>query len=539
MTGPPTFTLDDLVSSGRRGMELRDRLEKAVEAGDADPEFCLRLVTFCHERRLYGDALWFLGLGLSRVPLADERWVDEKWMDLISRLVVGAALNLKHADPRDGVEKGLVKFIGTCDRLNSVMHENCAQSLIQALSRNLAAAAALVECSSLAEKLAKSDAFFNIVLTFKVFQRDLTAANLIGERLKGLPGMSRWTYRALAKLAALGGDYAATESLLRQGIEKHGENFHILCELASILFCNGKEDEGRACLTRSLAFLKEGYLNNRQEEIRPLGEKLAEAMAEKIADSNEYGAIGSAINYTKRDLMSFMWKEHHRYCTKENTHLTISGYTNTVMFGLIGELLAKCPNLRKVINYGTLCGLREYEFSQNFPDVFFTGYDISDIATLINRKHFWRDNLFFESNLDALFARLAEMPGQTFLVHCRTADVMFPEALKQLYRTCHAHGVDLILSAEYFSFCIPALNYPDFSTEAVDAVHWDGVMMIHNYGKVFPEVGYNIISSEFRPMPLFASASGEGRHSSQSIQLVLAERVAGSSAPAAMASDHA
>jgi len=84
----------------------------------------------------------------------------------------------------------------------------------------------------------------------------------------------------------------------------------------------------------------------------------------------------------------------------------------------------------------------------------------------------------------------------------------------------------VVLAAEYFSLSFATLNYPDFKSNPVDTAHWDGILMIHNYEKIFPETGYRILESKFLPLPLYVSATGEGRHSAALIQVVLAERVA-------------
>jgi len=111
------------------------------------------------------------------------------------------------------------------------------------------------------------------------------------------------------------------------------------------------------------------------------------------------------------------------------------------------------------------------------------------------------------------------------MTHCRTMDIMFPEALRNVYRRCRAMNLDFILSAEYLGASILTLDYPDFTKETVDTVIWEGIVMIHDIPKILKEEGYRIISTEYRPIPLLVSAGGEGLQPCQLIQLVLAERV--------------
>ena len=153
--------------------------------------------------------------------------------------------------------------------------------------------------------------------------------------------------------------------------------------------------------------------------------------------------------------------------------------------------------------------------------------DIADTATELNKKNYSKDNLVFGSDLNSLLDNVQEREGKSLLTHCRTMDIMFPEAVKNVYRACHDHEIDLILSAEYFSLSLDTLNYPDFGENPVDTAHWDGILVIQNLDKIFPETGYRIIDRGFVPIPLFVSMTGEGWHSSTLIQLVLAKRVAG------------
>ena len=221
--------------------------------------------------------------------------------------------------------------------------------------------------------------------------------------------------------------------------------------------------------------------------------------------------------------MREFYEAHREECVEANGLRTVSGYTNNVMFGEVETLLAAHPSIRKVINYGTLCGIREYELAARHPGVIWAGYDISELATQWNREAYQRDNLVFDSDLERMLKELETADGEALLVHCRTTDIMLPEAVKRVYRLCRARGVTRVMTAEYFSRCIPTLAYPDFERNPVDTVHWDGILVIHNYRKILPETGYRVVRAEFCPVPLLVSATGEGLLNEQMIELVYGE----------------
>jgi len=335
-----------------------------------------------------------------------------------------------------------------------------------------------------------------------------------------------WTLRLRAKLAALQGDQGSAESRLRQAVERWGDRLGVLGELAAILYCQGREAEARGCLARSVGLVTPDLLKARQEENRIWADQLNRAMAEGRADGGQKFNLGASINYSDSDEIATKWRQHFHECREADGFRTVAAYTNTVMFERVEDLFGEDPDLKKVVNYGTLCGVREHAMAGRHPERVFAGYDISEVATALNRDRFRGANLMFESDLEVLLQRLGAMAGACLLVHCRTADIMLPEAVKRVYRSCHAHGVRWILSAEYVGQQIGTMNYPNFRAQPVDTVHWEGILMIHNYDKIFPEVGYRVVDSRHRPVPLLVSGSGEGLQPAQVIRLVLAERQA-------------
>jgi hypothetical protein len=521
MTSPLDFTLEDLMVEDARGEALRASIVEGIRGGEIGPILCLQIAQICRNRTKMAMGLRFLGMAFrGALPKA----TDFDWPALCGEVLTGAALELGAAADPAPLEEAAAYFYAATDGVGPEEHLLIMSTVLAAFAKRLDAGLQWIERLDRRANLRDTESFLGTVLAVRQFNGDISAARDTARRLALMPDPKVWTVEALIKFALLDGDYRLAENLARRDLAERTGRFAIVCSLAVALFCQGREAEGREELARFDNVLREVEgVRERQGQIAQWSTQLEEAMANGVVDGGELGRIGSAVHYTDAERVRTFYHAHREECVEKNTYLMVSAYTNHVMFGEVEALLAKHPDIRKVINYGTLCGIREYELAERHPDVVWAGYDVSDLATQWNREAYRRDNLIFEADFEALLAKLEDVAGGALLVHCRTLDIMLPEAVKRVYRACRAHGVDRIMTAEYFSRCLPTLRYPDFELTPVDTVHWDGILVIHNYAKIFPEVGYRIAASGFRPVPLLISANGEGMVTEQMIQLVWAE----------------
>ncbi len=433
------------------------------------------------------------------------------------------ALGLE-AEESESVINRLAGFFAALDRLPMGYQELCMQGMVGKLASEPEAAAAFVQGYSDAKELRESQSFLSLCLAVHMLAGELAAAESVSRLIDAFSHKTRWTRGALARLSVSNGDYEEAEKQCRTAIENDLGALRVMGFMAAVLYARGKEGEARDFLKRSFSQMNPEELALRRNEITDWSGQLREALANKTVDGGELYRIGAAANYTDHERLLGFWREHDRNCGRENTYRTVSAHTNTVMFDALEAVLAERPGITKIINYGTLSGGREYELAGRLAHTFW-GYDVSDEATRLNRKRFVRDNLFFSSDFESLLSDVNGLPGGSVMTHCRTMDIMFPEAVRNVYRRCHAGNLDFILAAEYLGASILTLDYPDFTKESVDTVIWEGIVMVHDIPKILEEEGYRVISTEYRPIPLLVSASGEGLQPCQLIQLVLAERV--------------
>lgn len=501
--------IDTLMEDSAAGDAARD----GFAANPTDPEEYLKLAKACEDAEQSGLGLWFLSVGI-----AASGWNAPDSAGTVIELL---ARMIATADGERG-RQGYEALFAALDGAEEGFNFKALQAMAEAVALEPGPALSMIGRAGATH----SPSLLAFALNVHLFGGDLDAAHGSAERLAALDPKGGWALRSLSRLAMIDGDYGLAENRLKAFLDNHGGVRQLLLEMSTALYCQGRTEEARACMARSFNMVNAEIFEMRKAQNEQWYEQLNDAMENNIADGGDAGRIGASVHYTDSERVRTLWDEHRRYCGPENAFRTISGYTNRDMFARVEKLFAERPNLRKVVNYGTLCGLLEDRMAERFADKVWAGYDISETATDLNSAAFARDNLLFSSDLDGLLGELRGIDGETILVHCRTADVMFPEALKRVYRSCRSGGVELILSAEYFSYSLALKQFPDFDSEDIDTVHLDGIVMMHNYARIMPEVGYRIISSAFGPVPLMVSASGEGMFGDQMIHYVLAEREA-------------
>lgn len=521
MIKPLELDINDLIGKEMPDRSLKTQIEQAVQTGDMALGLCLELSRLCGDRGYASRALWFATTSL-KSPLE----FSEEQLDLLIESLVGSIGNMDRTAPDAGFSHSLTNFFLTLDCLSPRANENIVQLMAQGFALTPEAMEAIRDEISATGELFKSPSFLSTLLAFNVSHGRLDEAGTVARQLEDLPEISRYSYRALVKFYLLHGDNEQARSILAEGMNETGEDYQILCEYAALSYCMGEENKARKVISKAFEFIPSDFVEKRRAEISGWTIKLKEAIDKKLTDGDGIRQIGASINYSSPDTAAEVWRGHRDSCAPGNEYQSIDAYTNKVMYDYIERLISQDRRLSKIINYGVSCGILEFAMAGRYRDLYFAGFDIADTATELNKENYARDNLVFGSELNSLLDSVQKREGKSLLTHCRTMDIMFPEAVKNVYRTCHDHGIDLILSAEYFSLSFDTLNYPDFGENPVDTAHWDGILVIHNLEKIFAETGYRIIDKGFVPLPLFVSMTGEGRHSSTLIQLVLAERVA-------------
>ena len=523
-----SISFDDLTSHGARGEETRRLLIEGIDRGDTPHDLLIKMATASLQYGKPSFGLWFLAHKF------DQHIMGESLSTLLTDLMTAASRS--PVDPI--IFPALTKLLPILDRLQAELHCLLMRDLCNGMVSSADTSQAFLQQFSEEDFYNKSPSFLVLRLAVAQAVGDLETCKSLTDALRATGSDLVIVSQILAKSYAALGDYEQCEKVAREAAWLHSFNrSEVSLVAAAAMFCNGKETEARIFLDKFYTALNSDILKERQKTIRKWVQQLDEAMENDLTDGLQLSAasgdtspdlnkyIGAAFNYTEENRARGMWHLHRQETDEKNNYLTICAHTNLLMFDRIEALLNRYPALTKILNYGSLCGLREDLFSQRHPDHIIAGYDISEVVTELNQSTFQRDNLLFGSDLDGLLEELAPRPEDTLMAHCRSMDVMLPAAVKAVYRACHAHGVSMILAAEYFDISKPILNYPDLSGSESDSVHWDGILVMHNYDKIMPETGYRIVESGYVPTSLITHTSDEGITDSQLIQFVLAERM--------------
>ena len=504
------FSFADLTKPGNDGAELRDMIVRAAGAGVIAPGALRSLAEMMVAQGQPGLALWALTTLVS-LPGAEVAGTGG--------LILAASASTEPPDAPVSLESARKRLLLACDGLGDEGFSGWMAELVEAMAKAPETAGALVEGT------ATTEAARVLTLAGSLFNADLDGARKADVALAALAPLRRFTHVVRIKLALTEGDYDRAVALCRTAIDAVGADAQLTVLMTEAEFCRGNHAQGHAWAARLGDFFPPEYLAVRRNQIREWHAQFERALERDLVDGGADGRIGSFERYRAPANVADYYADHRANCTPANAFRTLAGWTNRVMFGAVEEFLAADMGITTVINFGTLCGVLEDELSARYPDIHWVGYDYSPLATAMNRESYARDNLSFHDDLDSMFAALAERSGEMLMVHCRSTDVMFPAAVKQVYRRCHAAGVRYLFTAEYFCRNLMTFEFPDFEKNPADSAYWDGILMVHNYARLFAATGYRQVSAAIRPVPLLVSASGEGRAVDQMIETVLGERV--------------
>jgi len=76
----------------------------------------------------------------------------------------------------------------------------------------------------------------------------------------------------------LHGDIGQARNILAEGMNRAGEDYHILCEYAALSYCLGEENKARETLSKAFEFIPPGFVEKRKSEISGWTRKLKEAI---------------------------------------------------------------------------------------------------------------------------------------------------------------------------------------------------------------------------------------------------------------------
>lgn len=168
---------------------------------------------------------------------------------------------------------------------------------------------------------------------------------------------------------------------------------------------------------------------------------------------------------------------------------------------IISDVLVKStPTPRSVVNFGVFCGYPDHQLALRFPAVSFLGVDLQERTKALNEAVHVADNLRFAAgDIVDVLSGCDFHNDAALLFHARTATILFPERIKQVYRAAFERGVEYIAMWENNSLSLSEQRFYDFGEVPLGCIPYSSVMLIHDYERILEAAGYRVESVQRQP----------------------------------------
>lgn len=189
---------------------------------------------------------------------------------------------------------------------------------------------------------------------------------------------------------------------------------------------------------------------------------------------------------------SGIWRYWEQYYTDMNLD------PPTLMFGWLAanyerfmEDAVADGGLTSLVDFGVMCGQPHFNVARRHPQLKIFGVDRQLTTAELNERTFGKGaNLeFVADEIEGFLTSGRDLTGSG-LFHARTATLVYPDKIRNLYRMAHEAGVDRIVLFENFSLSRSAGRFLDFTDFDADAVTFKNFQFIHNYPRLLEEAGY-------------------------------------------------
>lgn len=179
-------------------------------------------------------------------------------------------------------------------------------------------------------------------------------------------------------------------------------------------------------------------------------------------------------------------------------------------------------DIRTFVNFGVFCAEPDRRVAERYSDVRFVGVDREQSTKRLNERAFEVPNLSFEAAdiLDALPGAVERSAGHVALFHGRTTTLMYPAAVRAVYRRAAELGVRYIALFENWALSRSELRYFEPDGLPRDAIACHEVMLIHDYARYLDESGYSVVESTY---PVYGDLVHEPRYGADAHLYLVAE----------------
>lgn len=286
---------------------------------------------------------------------------------------------------------------------------------------------------------------------------------------------------------------------LQDAVATYPDDLHLVANFAAALFVQGQVEEANANMMRiekQFRDAAEPYRTNLQRSSQSLNHAIDHGVADHTAfEDNAYF----------EENVEAMWETYFCRMIGQPPHLMF-GWLNRFFQSALSELAAS--PIERVINFGVMCAQPDFEAARRHPRVRFFGVDTQQQAERINRMAYSAENLeFIAATIEDALPRIARRGGQSALFHARTATLLYPQRLRDLYRLCACSGVRRIALFENHSISHDHYRFFGFADMPRISTIYKNWQFLHNYRKLLEEAGYRIMRQEIFLSPLITPQS--------------------------------
>jgi len=281
---------------------------------------------------------------------------------------------------------------------------------------------------------------------------------------------------------------------LQDAVAKYPDDLHLVANFAAALFVRGQVEEANATIARVEKQFRDAAEPHRAN-LQKSSQTLNHAIDHGVADHTAFEDTA----YFEESVEE-VWETYFRFMIGQPEDLMF-GWLNRRFQRAFAELAA--PPIERVINFGVMCAQPDFEAARRHAGVRFFGVDTQQQTERINRMAYSAENLeFMAATIEDALPRIARPDGQTALLHARTATLLFPQRLRNLYRLCAASGVRRIALFENHSISHDHYRFFRFEDMPRESIIYKNWQFLHNYPKLLEEAGYRITRQEVVLSPL-------------------------------------
>lgn len=266
---------------------------------------------------------------------------------------------------------------------------------------------------------------------------------------------------------------------------------------AAMLFAVGQVDEANRAIAPVVDKYKAAVEPEQRDKFTKASEALARAIEQKIADR----LVFEDSAYFEENIEK-IWETYFCYMIGHPPHLMFGWLNGLFRDRLSG--LASHGGAPKVFNFGVMCAQPDYEAALRHPQARFIGVDTQQQTAQLNRMAYGAaPNMeFIAGDIEEVLPRMVKPGDESALFHARTATLLYPDRLRNLYRLCASLGVRRIALFENYSISHDYYRFFDFASMPRISMIYKNWQFIHNYQRLLEEAGYEITSKEVYPSPL-------------------------------------